>query len=150
MKHVHDELSFRTADKYDFINITEKVLKIVKESGVQIGIVNIQSLHTTCGIIVNENEDGLLKHDFIRLFEALSGSDKKLYYRHDDFKMRTQNMCDGECKNGHSHCKAILLPVNVTLNIINGELQMGQWQQIFIIELDQARPRKAQILILGE
>mgnify|MGYP001564348251 CR=1 FL=1 len=142
------ELNYKTKGKYDFINITPKVLKLIKESGVRFGDANIQSLHTTCGLIVNENEDGLLKHDFIGLFERLS--EKKLYYKHDDFKARYQNMCDGECKNGHSHCKAILLPVNVTLNIINGNLQLGQWQQIFFVELDRKRDRRVQILIQGE
>ena len=58
-------------------------------------------------------------------------------------------MCDGECANGHSHCKAILMPTNVTLNLIDGKLKIGQWQRIFMLELDRSRPRKYQIHILG-
>jgi len=60
------------------------------------------------------------------------------------------NMCDDECVNGHSHCKAILLPTSVTLNIVDSKLQLGQWQRIFIRELDRSRPRKVQIQIIGE
>ena len=59
-------------------------------------------------------------------------------------------MCDGECDNGHSHNKALHLPTSVMLNIIKGKLQLGTWQRIFAIELDQARPRKIALQIIGE
>lgn len=148
MKHVHEELSFKTAGKNDFIDITDKVKNFVDESGIKTGFVNIQTLHTTAAVMINENEPGLIE-DIKKFLEKLAPQSGP-YYEHDDFKKRTVNMCDGECANGHAHCKAILLPVNVILNLINGKLQLGQWQRIFLVELDRARPRKAQILILGE
>ncbi len=150
MKIINKELNFTTKGKHEFINITKEVQGFIKESGVKNGHVIIQSMHTTCAIIVNEHEDGLLKHDFINTLENMAPSDKKVYYKHDDFKVRHQNMCEGECKNGHSHCKAINLPVSQTLIIADGELQLGQWQQIFLLELDSKRPRKVQIQILGK
>jgi thiamine phosphate synthase YjbQ (UPF0047 family) len=71
-------------------------------------------------------------------------------YQHDDFGKRTVNVCNDECVNGHSHCKAISLPVNITLNLIDGRLQLGQWQRIMLVELDRSRPRKVQVHIIGE
>jgi thiamine phosphate synthase YjbQ (UPF0047 family) len=59
-------------------------------------------------------------------------------------------MCPDECANGRSHCKAIYLPVNITLNLINSEIQFGQWQKILVVELDKPRTRKVQIQIIGE
>jgi thiamine phosphate synthase YjbQ (UPF0047 family) len=75
---------------------------------------------------------------------------KDIRYKHDDFSIRTVNVCDGECANGHAHCKAAHLSANATLNVVGGRLQLGQWQRILFIELDRSRPRQVQLLVLGE
>ncbi|MDD4897690.1 MAG: YjbQ family protein, partial [Candidatus Pacebacteria bacterium] len=71
-------------------------------------------------------------------------------YRHDDFEVRTVNMCDDECANGHAHCKAVYLPPNVVLNIVSSKLCLGQWQRLFFLELDRARQRKVNLQVIGE
>jgi len=147
MKIVNTIIELRSKQEFDFIDLTDKVKAFVKESQIKNGFLNIQTLHTTAAIIVNEKEP-LLLEDFKRHLGNLSP--KTLKYNHDDFKRRTINVCPDECINGHSHCKAILLPVNITLNLIEGEIQLGQWQRIFLVELDRARKRKVQIQILGE
>lgn len=43
-------------------------------------------------------------------------------YEHDNFEIRTVNICVDKCYNGHSHCKAIYLTPNITLNLIDGKL----------------------------
>jgi thiamine phosphate synthase YjbQ (UPF0047 family) len=75
---------------------------------------------------------------------------EKADYQHDDFNIRTINMCDGECQNGHSHCKAIHLPTSQMLNIVSNKLQLGKWQRIFAIELDRSRPRQIALQIIGK
>ena len=53
--------------------------------------------------------------------------------------------------NGHAHCKhALIGSASQTIPIIDGELQLGQWQRVFFIELDRARDRKVFIQVLGE
>ena len=150
MKISNKELSFKTQGKHAFINITKEIQEMVKESGIKFGSIIIQSMHTTCAIIVNEHEDGLLEYDFVNTLEKIAPSGKGVYYKHDDFDVRHQNMCEGECKNGHSHCKAINLPVSQTLIIKDGGLILGQWQQIFLLELDGKRPRKVSVSAQGE
>lgn len=139
--------SHKTKGEFDFIDVTEEIEAFVKESGVKDGLVNIQSMHTTATVIVNEHEP-LLIEDMKKNFKEMAKKD--IYYGHNDFEIRTVNMCDGECKNGHSHCLAAYLPTSVTLNLIDGKIQFGQWQRVFFIELDHSRPRKYQIQILGE
>lgn len=97
--------------------------------------------------MLNENEPLLIEDIKNNLKNT---SPKNLIYNHNNFCQRTVNMCDGECNNGHSHCRAIHLPSVLTLNLINGQTQLGQWQRIFFIELDRARPRKIQVQIIGE
>lgn len=147
MKIKNKTFEYKTKKEADFIDITERVEKFISESKIKDGLVNIQSLHTTMAVIVNENEPLLIK-DMEPFLENIAP--KKCDYNHDNFEIRTVNMCDDECTNGHSHCKAIVLPTSVTMNLIGGKLQLGQWQRIFIRELDRSRPRKVQIQIIGE
>jgi thiamine phosphate synthase YjbQ (UPF0047 family) len=95
---------------------------------------------------VNENEP-LLIQDMKKHFKEMAK--KNIYYGHNDFAIRTVNMCKGECKNGHSHCLAVYLPVSATLNIVSGKIDLGQWQKIFLIELDHDRPRNVSLQVLG-
>jgi secondary thiamine-phosphate synthase enzyme len=71
-------------------------------------------------------------------------------YMHDNFDIRTVNMNPNEPVNGHSHCKAMFLTTSSFLNIIDGRLQLGKWQRIFAVELDNARPRQIALQIMGE
>lgn len=147
MKASHKTIDLMPKEQLEFINLTEEVKAFVKESGIKEGLVNIQSMHTTGSIVVNEDEP-LLKNDIKKRLDQIIPQDNN--YTHDDFSIRTVNMCDDECANGHAHCKAILMQPNATLNVIGGELQLGRWQQIFFLELDRSRPRKVQIQIIGE
>ena len=140
-------IEYKTKGEFDFIDITDDVEAVVKDGEIKNGLVNIQSLHTTLAIILNENEP-LLIEDIKRNLENTASM--SLSYQHDDFKRRTVNLCDGECVNGYSHCRAIHLPSNVVLNLIDGKIQFGQWQRAMIIELDRSKKRKIQIQIIGE
>ncbi len=148
MKIKNKTLSYKTKEELDFIDITDEVITFIKETGIKNGIINIQTKHTTTAIVVNENEPLLIEDikDNLRKL-APKGS---IQYRHDNFEIRTVNMCDGECANGHSHCKAIYLPTNVSLNIISGKIEFGLWQRIFLYELDRARERNVSLIIIGE
>lgn len=147
MKSIHKTIEFQTKEELDFIDITDEVRNFVENCGIKDGLVNIQTLHTTATVILNENEP-LLIEDMKNNLRNIAV--KSISYNHDDFSRRTVNMCDGECRNGHSHCKAIHLPVNITMNLIGGKIQFGQWQRIFLIELDHSRKRKIQTQVMGE
>ncbi|MBL7142162.1 MAG: YjbQ family protein [Candidatus Pacebacteria bacterium] len=147
MKSLNKTIEFQTKEELDFIDVTDKVTAFVSESKIKNGLVNIQSMHTTATVIVNENEP-LLIEDFKRHLKESASKDRD--YRHNDFTIRTVNMCAEECVNGHAHCRAIHLPVSAVLNLINGKLQLGQWQRIFFVELDQSRQRRFQIQIIGD
>lgn len=146
MKITNHIINLRTAATLDFIDITEKVREKIKEAGVTNGVINIQSLHTTMAVIVNEAEP-LLISDMKELLEKLAPRTYK--YAHDNFEIRTVNMCDGECANGHAHNKAIHLPTSAMMNITGSDLQLGQWQRVFAIELDRSRPRQIALQIMG-
>lgn len=147
MKISHKTLEFKTECEFDFIDFTDKVEEFVNSCQIKNGIINIQSMHTTASLLMNENEP-LLLEDFKKHLSEIAP--KSTAYNHDDFTKRTVNMCNDECHNGHSHCDALHLPSTIVLNIVDGIMQLGQWQRIFLIELDQARPRKVQLQMMGE
>lgn len=147
MKIINEIIKLKTATTLDFIDITDKIQKKIKDAGIKNGVINIQSLHTTMAIIVNEAEP-LLIEDMKKLLEKLAP--RTYQYMHDNFEIRTVNMCDGECKNGHSHSKAIHLPTSAMMNIIKNGLQLGKWQRVFAIELDRSRPRQIALQIIGK
>ena len=141
-------LEYKTKGELEFQDITDEVFEFVQQSKILNGLVNIQTLHTTNAVIVNENEP-LLIEDMKNNFREIAKQD--IYYGHNDFNIRTVNMCGlNECKNGHSHCLAAYLPSSVTLNVVDGKISFGEWQRIFFIELDHARVRKIQLQVLGE
>lgn len=147
MKIINHIIKLKSAASLDFIDVTEKIQRKIKEAGVKNGIINIQSLHTTMAVIVNEAEP-LLISDMKKLLEKLAPRTYK--YMHDNFDIRTVNMCDGECANGHAHNKALHLPTSAMMNILKNELQLGRWQRIFAVELDRSRPRQIALQIIGE
>jgi len=147
MKIINHIINISSRTTLDFIDVTEKVIKIIKKKGIKNGVVNIQSLHTTMAVIVQEAEP-LLIGDLKRTLEKVAPRTMK--YMHDNFKIRTVNMHPNEPVNGHSHCKALFLTSGVFLNIVKSNLQLGSWQRIFAVELDNARPRKIALQIIGK
>jgi secondary thiamine-phosphate synthase enzyme len=131
----------------EMIDITEHVVSHVRESGVRDGLVCIYSKHTTAAIKINENEP-LLLTDMEAFLKKVAPIDQ--YYAHNDFSIRTVNMTDDECPNGHSHLCHLMLSTSETIPIIDGELQLGRYQSVFVIELDHPREREVLISVLGE
>jgi secondary thiamine-phosphate synthase enzyme len=131
----------------EFIDITDRIQTLVRASGVRVGIVNVQALHTTTGVVVNEHEP-LLLTDFASTLDKAAPSDGR--YRHDDATVRTVNVTARERANGHAHCRALLLGVSASLNIVDGTLLLGRWQRVFFAELDGPQERVISAVILGE
>lgn len=146
MKIFNKIIDLKTAATLDFTDITDRLGEILKEAGVKDGVVNIQSLHTTMALIVNEAEP-LLIGDMKKNLEKVAPRTMK--YLHDNFDIRTTNMCDGECANGHAHCKSMYLNTSIFLNIIKNRLQLGTWQRVFAVELDRSRPRRIAVQVIG-
>lgn len=143
----HTKLRFKTEQPTEFLDVTDDLKKLVAQSGIRMGIVNVQSLHTTMAVIVNENEP-LLLTDFTEMLEQ--AAPKAAQYRHDDASIRTANLTPGEPANGHSHCRALFLASATCINVIEGSLELGVWQRVFLVELDGPRHRELSVMVLGE
>jgi secondary thiamine-phosphate synthase enzyme len=143
----HIRLSITTEHPTQFIDLTDQVEAFVADAGLRFGIVNIQSLHTTTAIVVNEHEP-LLLSDFTSLLHR--AAPRAYFYRHDDLDTRTVNLTADERANGHAHCRALLLGTTASMNVADGRLQRGCWQRIFLVELDGPRAREVSLLAIGD
>ena len=144
---LHTQFTVETGQPTEFVDLTERITLLVVQAGLRFGFVNVQTRHTTTAILVNEHEP-LLLSDFAAFLERLAPRDA--IYRHDDETVRTVNVTPDERHNGHAHCRALLLPSNATLNVVDGQLHLGRWQRLFLAELDGPRPRTLSVMLLGE
>jgi secondary thiamine-phosphate synthase enzyme len=142
----HRLLHLATSHGTEFIDITDRVRDFVAAADIETGLVTVQSLHTTLGVVVNEHEP-LLLADFVRQLEQWAPADGS--YAHDDPARRRVNLVPGERVNGHAHCRALALGVSVTLGIADGELLLGRWQRVFVVELDGAQNRRVAMTVVG-
>jgi octaprenyl-diphosphate synthase len=139
-------LEVSTERQTEFIDISPRLQEEVTAAGLVAGRVHIQSLHTTLGLAVNENEP-LLLEDLRGTLERLAPRD--VAYHHDDFTRRG-DIADDEPVNGHAHCRLLLVQPTVTLLVEEGRLLLGRWQSVFAVELDGPRQREIAIQLEGE
>jgi secondary thiamine-phosphate synthase enzyme len=140
-----DLVHLRTERAVQFVDLTEIVAERVRRSGVDEGMVVVQSRHTTAAVLVNENEP-LLLEDLHDLLERWAPAGAR--YRHDDLGSRRDPPPD-EKPNGHAHARALLLGTSVCLSVAEGRVDLGQWQSVFLVELDGPRRHSVSVQVLG-
>lgn len=137
MKHFRRELTFETATRRGYINITSQVAEAVRLSGVQEGLVLVNAMHITASVYINDDEPGLLQ-DYDEFLERLAPHAAP--YRHNE---------TGE-DNGDAHIKRQLMGREVVVAITKGRLDFGPWEQIFYGEFDGRRRKRVLVKIIGE
>lgn len=143
---IHKQVvAIESTTQIDFLDITDRVRDIVKESGIRQGQVVVFVQHTTMSVGINHHEP-LLMQDFMRMLYRLAPVDD--HYSHDLFELKKERPSDGR-SNGHSHCKALLMGSSETVLIERGELLLSPLQSIFAIEFDGARKRDVMVQVMG-
>jgi secondary thiamine-phosphate synthase enzyme len=139
---VHSEtLTIDTAERFQMIDLTERVMAIVRGLGVREGIVNLFSMHTTCSVFINEHQAALLS-DIRTFLEHVV--DREGGWRHND---PAHSDCDR--RNADSHLRAMLLGHSLTVQVSGGEAVLGQWQRMLLAELDGPRTRTLRLMTIG-
>ena len=135
----HDQLELRTRGK-GLSEITDDVQSKIEKSGVQNGTVTVFIQHTSCSIVIMENADPTARRDLEEFFDRLVPEDAD-YFTHDS---------EGS-DDMPSHIRMVLTHTSETVPIVDGKLQLGTWQGIFLFEHRRApHRRKIFITIIGE
>ena len=146
-----DTLDIRTFDAQQSVDLTDRVAGVVGGSRIRSGMVCTFSQHTTMATVIQEPEP-LLMTDLAYFVERLAPRGAR--YRHNDFSVRTVNIREDECPNGHSHCRHLVLGASETVPVVDGRMAQGQWQRLFAVELDADKVRhsdcrKVAVQVLG-
>ena len=136
MKTYTDYLWFNTKKRQEFINITDKVDSVVEKSGVKEGFALVSAMHITAAVYVNDAESGLIQDIQDWLKELAPDKD----YRHHN---------TGE-DNGAAHLKNLLIGHQQVIPITKGELDLGNWEQIYYAEFDGQRKKRVIVKVMGE
>ncbi|HOK20991.1 MAG TPA: secondary thiamine-phosphate synthase enzyme YjbQ [Candidatus Paceibacterota bacterium] len=128
------KFTISTQGHNDVIDITEKVKEVVVNANIKNGLCLIFCPGSTVGITALEAEPNLI-NDFKEFLEKNVPADKN--YRHDETW--------GE-KNGFSHLRSALIKPFFVVPIENGELILGTWQQIVLVDFD-SRPRQREVIV---
>ena len=130
-----------TADsRMGCVDLTDELRRTIKDSGRDQQRRGEECAHTTCALILNEWEEGVLE-DLKGRLEALVPSDE--YYAHDDLSVRTQNLVEGEeRRNGPAHVAGMIVGgTSHAIPVAGGEPLLGRWQRLFLLELDEPKER---------
>ncbi|KZX15881.1 hypothetical protein MBCUT_12060 [Methanobrevibacter cuticularis] len=136
MKIFKELMAIKTTERFEIVDITDKINNIILNNHIKLGIANIFSKHSTAAIIINENDSGLLK-DMKNILKNVV-SDENSYF-HDIID-----------NNADSHLRAMFLGSSESIPIENQKLNLGTWQSVFFIDLDGPRNRVVGIMIIGE
>lgn len=137
--HFASRIAVTTRGFSDVLDITESVEAIIADSGIKDGLVCVFVPGSTASVTTIEYEDGAI-HDLKDAIEEIAPFDKP--YRHD------KRWGDG---NGFSHVRAALLKPGITVPLVKGDMTLGTWQQIILIDFDNnKRKRSVVVQILGE
>jgi secondary thiamine-phosphate synthase enzyme len=120
-------------------NISPEVRALVADSGIREGLVVVHLTGSTGAITTIEYEEGALA-DLRRALDQIAPAN--LDYQHN------QAYGDG---NGFSHVRSALMKTSVAVPVIDGDLQLGTWQEILLLNLDN-RPRTREVVavVVGE
>ncbi|HTP81123.1 MAG TPA: secondary thiamine-phosphate synthase enzyme YjbQ [Bacteroidota bacterium] len=134
MEVVTERFKISTNGDSEIVDITDRISSLLETHGFQEGSATVFVPGSTASITTTEFEPGLSK-DIPEALERLAP--RSIRYHHDE------TWHDG---NGHAHVRAAVVGPSTTIPFSGGELLLGTWQQIVLIDFDN-RPRTREVVV---
>jgi len=128
-------IEVKSRARTEFVDITENVKELVKNSAIRSGLCHLFVMHTTAGITINEGADPAVQRDITTFLNQRVPTD--LYYTHSE-------------GNSDAHIKSTLVGSSQSVPIESGKLLLGTWQAIYLCEFDGPRQRKVAIKLMSD
>ncbi len=125
---MHDVITVSTDRRETLVDITDQVKQVVNASGIRNGIATVYAQGATAAVMIQENWDESVQTDVVNFLRKLIPKGVWLHDRQDG--------------NGDSHLKAGLVGPSETIPLIDGELGLSTWQNIFLCEFDGPRSQR--------
>jgi len=145
--------TFNTAERREFVRITEDVQAAVDEAGIAEGMALVSAMHITAGVWINDDEPGI-QEDALEWLDKIAppswtepanGTASDLLPGPGDYRHHR-----GGEDNGDAHLKNLLVHHQVIVPVTGGRLDLGPWQAVFYCEFDGQRAKRLVIKVLGE
>ena len=136
-----ETFTIESAHRIEVIDLTDRVMAMVRQRPIREGLASLCSLHTTCTVFINEFQKALLADMRAFLEQAVAADGQWL---HND-----PNHSDCDRMNAAAHLRAMLLGHSLTVQVGHGEIVLGQWQRILVAELDGPRTRSLRLTVMG-
>jgi thiamine phosphate synthase YjbQ (UPF0047 family) len=145
--------TFETANRREFVRITEDVADAVRVAGISEGMVLVSAMHITAAVWINDDEPGI-QADALEWLDKLAPPSwsepanevaKELLPDPGDYRHHR-----GGEDNGDAHLKNLLMHHQVIVPVTDGRLDLGPWQAIFYVEFDGRRRKRLIIKVMGE
>ena len=135
----HEGLEVRTHGK-GLYEITDDVHSKIDKCGIQNGTVTVFVQHTSCSIVIMENADPTAQRDLEEFFDRLVPENADYF---------THNAEGGD--DMPSHIRMVLTRTSETVPVVDGKMQLGTWQGVFLFE-HRCAPHRRKVLItmIGE
>ena len=160
-------------------DLTPHLKSFLSTSKMQNGVIHVISRHTTTAITINERESRLAKDVegfFLQICppDERSSSERKVVgvrYLHNDINLRPdgeeeaqrcrengweidnpvqlQKWRDQEPINAHSHLISMMMGSSECIPVVDGEMVIGQWQSVLLVDLDGPRTRTVGVQLMG-
>lgn len=127
-------IRLQTHSREELVDVTSRVRDFVRESGIRDGLVNVYAQGATAAVMIQENWDDSVRADVVDLLRKLI---PRGVWRH-----------DAQDGNGDAHLKAGLISPSETIPVIDGDLGLSRWQNIFLCELDGPRAERTLVCTL--
>lgn len=165
MAYHHSTFTIQSDRRVTFDDVTEQTKKILDESKIRNGILTVYSQHTTCSVLIQEQSDDvnywgvqLILQDMVnglnKIFPKCETEGQYLHPGplHIDIAKRERAEEAFWSLNTDAHLRSVLLGRSVTVPVVDGELQLGEFGKIYFADFDQvrARERTVRITIVGE
>ncbi|UCC80476.1 MAG: YjbQ family protein [Candidatus Zixiibacteriota bacterium] len=128
-------LDVKTEKRGQFIDVTPEILKVIADSGIKDGTIELFVPHTTAAITINENADPSVRSDILSYLEKLIPQNGR--FSHSE-------------GNSDAHIKSSLIGARLSIFVSGGEPVLGTWQGIYFCEFDGPRNRKLIVKIKSD
>lgn len=128
-------INVKSRARTEFIDITEKVQEVLKETGIVSGICHLFVPHTTAAVTINEGADPSVQHDIQTFLNRLVPFDGDYHHR------------EG---NSSAHIKSTIIGISHSVFIDEGRLVLGTWQSVFFCEFDGPRHRRVALKFISD
>ena len=165
MAYHHSIFTIQSDRRVTFDDVTAQTQEILEKSGIRNGILTVYSQHTTCSVLVQEQSDDVNYWGVQFILQDMVNGLSKLFPKcetegqylhpgplHIEIAKRERQEEAFWSLNTEAHLRSVMLGRSVTLPVVDGEMQLGEFGRIYFADFDQvrARERTVRIAIVGE